>query len=127
MKSGKTPNTARLVVILIALLLFGGLLGSAPQAAQPWKVSSVDMVGVDGSNNNLAFVDDRYILVAPYAPSRMPTDAAAIDQLDNYYVSLVDSKRPTDGVLSHPLQTASDQERLYYPTKLVYDPATRTV
>ncbi|MFL6278356.1 MAG: hypothetical protein ACJ74G_24490 [Blastocatellia bacterium] len=128
MKSGKIRNAFRAGAVLIAIMLLGGLLVSSPQAAQPWKVSTVSLLGADGANNNMAFAYDRYILVAPYAPSKVPTDPAAVDQLDNYNISLIDSKRPaTENVLSHALETISDHHRLYYPTKVVYDEDSKTV
>src|SRR5689334_19162916 len=126
MKRGKAKNAARLGVILIAMLLLGGLLVNSPEAAQPWKVASVDLVGADGENNNIAFAYDRFILVAPYAPTKMPENPAAADQLDNYSIYMVDSKRPADGVKSHAIETASG-DRLFYPTKLVYDENSHTV
>ena len=128
MKSGKTRNAFRAGAVLVAVMLFGGLLVNSPQAAQPWKVASVNLIGADGANNNLAFAYDRYVLVAPYAPSKVPNDASAVDQLDNYSIYLIDSKRPVnENVLSHPLETPSDHRRLYYPTKVVFDETTKTV
>lgn len=128
MKSGKIRNAFRAGAVLMAIMLFGGLLVGSPQAAQPWKVASVSLVGADGANNNMAFAYDRYILVAPYAPSKVPTEPAAVDQLDNYSIYLVDSKRPAnENVLSHALETISDHHRLYYPTKVVYDADSKTV
>ncbi|MFL6214273.1 MAG: hypothetical protein ACJ74J_10330 [Blastocatellia bacterium] len=127
MKRGKTRNAARLGILLIALMLLSGLIGSSPQAAQPWKVSSVDLVGADGANNTTAFVNDRYIMVAPYAPSKMPTEAAAVDELDNYSIYLVDMKKPSDGLQSHVIESQVDHKRLYYPTKLVFDDKTSIV
>ena len=59
MKSGKIRNAFRAGAVLIAIMLFGGLLVSSPQAAQPWKVASVSLVGADGANNNMAFAYDR--------------------------------------------------------------------
>src|SRR5436853_2547927 len=66
MNSGKTRNAFRAASVLIVIMLFGGLLVSSPQAAQPWKVASVNLIGADGANNNMAFAYDRYVLVAPY-------------------------------------------------------------
>ena len=126
MKRSKTRNAARLGVLLIALMLLGGVLVSSPQAAQPWKVTSVPLMGADGANNNTAFVNDRYIIVAPYAPSKVPTFDSAVDQLDNYSIYLVDSKRPTLAQ-SRPIETPGGAKRLYYPTKLIYDEGSRTV
>ena len=128
MKSGKTRNALRAGAVWIAIMLFGGVLVSPPQAAPPWKLSSVSLSGVDGANNNITFAYDRYILVAPYAPSKMPTDASAFDQLDNFSIYLIDPKRPAnDNILSHTLETAADHRRLYYPTKVVFDEASKTV
>jgi len=126
MRRGKAQNAARLGVMLIALMLLGGVLVSSPQAAQPWRVASVDMPGADGENNNTAFAYDRYILVAPYAPSKVPDAPAAVEQLDNYSIYMIDSKRPADGVKSHAMETATG-DKLFYPTKLVYDENSHTV
>ncbi|MEN3333687.1 MAG: hypothetical protein V7641_3052 [Blastocatellia bacterium] len=128
MKRGNTRNAARLGVILIALTLLGGTLVSSPQAAQPWKVASVDMAGADGANNNMAFAYDRFILVAPYAPTKMPADPAAVEALDNYNIYVLDSKKPLESVKSHPIEMLSGEaNRLYYPTKLIYDENSQTV
>jgi hypothetical protein len=126
MKRGKTQNAVRLVVILIALILPGGILVSSPQAAQPWKSATVDLAGANAENNNMAFAYDRFILVAPYAPTKVPSAPDAVDQLDNYSIYLIDSKKPLDNVKSHTLETASG-DRLFYPTKLVYDESSHTV
>jgi hypothetical protein len=121
MRRGKTRNAARLGIMLIVLMLLSGLVGSTPQAAQPWKVMSVDLVGADGASNNTAFVTDRYIMVAPYAPTKMPTDASAVDELDNHSIYLVDMKKPSDGLQSHVIESPVDHKRLYYPTRLIFD------
>jgi hypothetical protein len=125
MKRGKTQKAVRLAVILIALMLPGGILVSSPQAAQSWKVATVALSGADGVNNNMAFAYDRFILVAPYAPSKVPSAPDAMDQLDNCNIYLIDSKKPLDDVKAHAIETASG-DRLFYPTKLVYDASRNT-
>ena len=127
MKRGKIHKAARPSILLLIFMLLVGMAGISPQAAQPWKVMSVDIVGADGANNNTAFAFDRYILVAPYAPSKMPADAGAVGDLDNFNIYLVDSKRPSDGVQSHAIESPVDHKRLYYPTRLVYDERTGIV
>ncbi|HKP13770.1 MAG TPA: hypothetical protein VJZ91_16735 [Blastocatellia bacterium] len=112
-------------MMLLVFMLLIGMAGQSPQAAQPWKVMTLDLAGADGANNNTAFVEDRYIMVAPYAPSKMPTDAAAVEPLDNCNIFLVDSKKPSDNVQAHVIGSAVDPKmRLYYPTRLMYDERT---
>lgn len=125
MNRGKTRRAARLSMMLIVFMLLGGLLAGSPQAGQPWKISSIEMAGADATNNNTVFVYDRYLLFAPYAPSKMPSDAAAVSQLDNHFIYLVDSKRPSDGAQLQSLETPGGKV-LFYPTKLIYDENTHT-
>ena len=97
MNKGKIRNVIRLNVALVIFMLLGGLLAGAPQAGLPWKISSIDMAGADATNNNAVFVYDRYLLFAPYAPSKMPSEATAVNELDNHYLYLIDTKKPSDG------------------------------
>src|SRR5436853_2858982 len=126
MKRGKTQNTAWLGAIVIALMFLGGVLVNSPQAAQPWKTASVAMAGADAETNNVAFAYDRSVLVAPYAPSKMPKETSAVEELDNNRIYLVDAKRPLDDPKSHVIATISGDKQLFYPTKVVYDEASNT-
>src|ERR1700754_4484623 len=95
MRRGIARNAARMGVMLIASMLLSGLLANSPQAGQPWKVASVEMAGIDGTNNNVVVLDERTFLVAPYAPSKRPSHDADLAALDNHFINFVDLKRPT--------------------------------
>lgn len=125
MNRGKIRKAARLNVMLIVFMLLGGLLAGSPQAGQPWKISSIDMAGADATNNNTVIVYDRFLLFAPYAPLKKPSSTAAVSELDNHFIYLVDAKRPADGAQSQSLETPGGKV-LFYPTKLVYDENTHT-
>lgn len=127
MKRGKTRNAARVGVMLIALLLLSGLMASTPQAGQPWKVASVEMVGVDSAYNNVIVLDDRTFLVAPYAPSKQPGHDADLEALDNHFINFVDLKRPSAEPLKKSIETPSGDKKVYYPTKVIFDDNGQTI
>lgn len=127
MKRGKTRNAARLSVMLIALMLLGGFLAGSPQAAQSWKMTSVDMAGIDGANNNVAVLDERTFLVAPYAPSKQPGYDTDLGALDNHFAYFIDLKRPAADPPSTAIETATGEKKVYYPTKVIFDDNGQTL
>jgi hypothetical protein len=74
------------------------------------------------TSNNVAFVSDRYILAAPYAPSKPVTeDTRDLSELDNNKLYIFDGKR-TD---KEPYIV--DLKSCYYPTRVVFDAAASMV
>src|SRR5215216_5263009 len=115
----------RVLAVMIASMIVFGMMSLSPFAAEPDKVV-VDLPGVTGASNNLAFAFDRYILIAPYAPSNTGDDAS--DEPNNHFIYLIDTKKPNSEPKAKDLTTAQasdgSSKRLFYPTKLVFDPET---
>jgi hypothetical protein len=127
MKRFRQKKRAPLAITVLALLGIIGLSFDSSQAAPPWKVSNVEMPGVNGGSNNVAFAFDRYALVAPYAPSTKIDENSSISDLTNHYIYLVDTKKPTAGVIAASLETLSGNKTVYYPTSVLFDPNSRIV
>src|ERR1044071_7023511 len=89
-------RSRRITVLAIVLALLMGAGTYSPLAATPWKISSVELPGVSGATNNVAFAYDRYVLIAPYAPSKPVEDNNDLSQLDNRFIYLVDTKKPSE-------------------------------
>jgi len=130
---GKNPMTGnhliiRLAVAVTVLAVLFSFASSSPQA-DAFKMSFVEMAGANGGKNNVVFAFDRYVLIAPYAPTGLVEENGDLSQLDNHYLYVVDTKKP--GVVLKKDLTAfenSDHPRTtYYPTKLVFDPETQNV
>jgi hypothetical protein len=118
----------RLAVTLTILVVLFSFASYSPQA-DTFRMSFVEMTGADGGKNNVVFAFDRYVLIAPYAPTGPIQENGDLSQLDNHYLYVVDTKKP--GVVLKKDLTAfenSDHPRtVYYPTKLVFDPETQNV
>jgi hypothetical protein len=92
------------------------------------EMSYVELAGANGGQNNVVFVFDRYVLIAPYAPTGVVQEDGDLTQLDNHYLYIIDTKKP-GVVLTKDLTVGagSDSPRtIYYPTKLAFDPTTQT-
>jgi len=118
----------RLAVAITILVVLFSFASYSPQA-DTFKMSFVEMTGANGGKNNVVFAFDRYVLIAPYAPTGPVQEDGDLNQLDNHYLYVVDTKKP--GVVLKKDLTAfenSDHPRtIYYPTKLVFDPETQNV
>jgi hypothetical protein len=122
MRAGGMRGKALLVGLCCIALVVGGLSWNpvSSRAASPIpKLSTVDLPGVSGSVNNLSFVFDRWALVAPFAPSGNPAEDAGLEEYDNHFLYLIDTKKPD-------AQYARSLRNCYYPTKLVYDSNSNT-
>jgi hypothetical protein len=123
----------RIVVVLLALLLVYGTLNYSLRAASSLPTYSVPLGGVTGATNNTVLAFGRYILVAPFWPSKGVAENGDLDisQLDNNLLYVLDTKKPNSEPLSKVL-TAWDSKRgidktVYFPTRLVFDPQTSNV
>jgi len=116
---------------VVAAALLGSLLsiGSYAPQASGVKMSYVELPGANGGQNNVVFAFERYVLIAPYAPTGPVQENGDLSQLDNHYLYLIDTKKP--GVVLAKDLTAfasSDSPRtIYYPTKLSFDPTSQIV
>lgn len=114
----------------VAAAVLMGLFSFASYSpkADALKMSYVELAGANGGQNNVVFAFDRYVLIAPYAPTGPVEENGDLNQLDNHYLYVVDTKKP-GVVVTKDLSTfaSSDSPRtVYYPTKLAFDATTQT-
>ena len=129
----KKMRSARIVVVLLALLLaYGGFIYS-PQAATPIQLYSVSLGGITGVANNTVLAFDRFLLVAPFWPSAGVADNGDLDltKLDNKFIYVVDTKKPNGPVLSKELSNWDAKQgttrTVYFPSRVVFDSASSNV
>ena len=121
----------RMVVVLLVLLLVYGTVSYSLRAASSLPIYSVPLGGVTGTTNNTVLAYGRFLLVAPFWPSKGVADNGdlEISELDNNVIYVLDTKKPNSTPL-FKLLTASDPnstKTVYFPTRLVFDPATNNV
>ncbi|HMG33881.1 MAG TPA: hypothetical protein VKM94_08085 [Blastocatellia bacterium] len=115
-----------------ALLLFSTLVPS-PFAANTSSVKSVvvELPGVTGLGNNTAFAFNRFVLVAPYAPKGVVQDDGDLSQLDNRFLYVLDTKKSNGNPVQVELKffdpNDSPASRIYYPSKIAFEPTTSTL
>jgi hypothetical protein len=120
-------RSMRIVVVLLVLLLGYGVVTYSPQAATPIQLYSVNLGGVTGVANNTVLAFDRYLLVAPFWPSAGVEDNGDLDlaKLDNKFIYVVDTKKPSSPVLSKELSAWDSKQgapkTTYFPSRLVFD------
>jgi hypothetical protein len=123
----------RILVVLLALLLVYGTVNYSLRAASSLPTYSVPLGGVTGATNNTVLAFGRYILVAPYWPSKGVGENGdlEISQLDNNVLYVLDTKKPNSTPLTKVLtawdSTHSIDKTVYFPTRLVFDPQTSNV
>jgi len=117
------------VRMITALVITGFLLTmsvQSPLAANAVRSTRIALGGVTGLGNNVAFAFNRYVLVAPYAPNITVTDATTLGELDNHFLYILDTKKSNGAPAAIDLQwfdpNDSEFNRLYYPTKLYFEP-----
>ena len=120
-------KSMRLAIIALALIGMLGMPSASSLASSTWKVSEVTLPGVNGESNNVAFAFDRYVLVAPYAPSKPIAEDADLSALDNHFLYLFDTKKPFANPISISLQTLSSGKTVFYPTKVLFDAKSQIV
>ena len=123
MKYLRLFSKSRSLRLSTAILLVAALYSAATFsliAETSLKLTEVSVPGADGSLNNTLFVFDRYLIVAPFAPSVDINEDADLSEYDNHFVRLIDTKKPDRDILSADLQA-------YYPSKILYDPVKANV
>ncbi len=126
MGSKRAKMLLRIAVALLVAAGLWGVLTAAPLAAGPSRVDVVGLTGITGGGNNVAFAYDRFLLVAPYAPTAEISDDDSFSKLDNHYLYLIDSKKPNETPKTIDLTTLRG-ETVYYPSRVVFDPDTSRV
>lgn len=125
-------RSMRILVVLLALLLTYGTVNYSLRAANPIQVFSVNLGGVTGATNNTVLAFGRYVLIAPFWPSKGVDENGELDlgQLDNRFLYAIDTKKPNNEALRADLTSAVSQKgvakTIYFPTKVQFDPASST-
>jgi len=129
----KRMRRMRIVIVFLALLLAYGTVSYSPLAATKLPTYSIGMGGVTGVNNNTVLAYGRFVLVAPFWPSKGVAENGELDltQLDNSFLYVIDTKKPNNQPLAKEL-TAWDSKlgsakTVYFPTRLVFDSQTNNV
>src|SRR6185369_5340329 len=123
----------RILVVLLALLLTYGTVSYTLRAANPIQVYAINLGGVTGATNNTVLAYGRYILIAPFWPSSGVAENGDLDlsQLDNKYLYIIDTKKPSNEPLRLNLTSDVSQKgtvkTIYFPTKVLFDAASSTV
>jgi hypothetical protein len=124
-------KTLRLAIVAITLMAMFALPYPSPKAASNWKVFAIPAMGVEGANNNIAFAYDRFVIVAPFAPTKPVEQIHDLSDLDNCTLYVADTKKPNDQVwvrnLESPALSGNSGKRVYYPSHVQFDPASSTV
>jgi hypothetical protein len=129
----KRMRSMRIVIVLLALLLAYGAVSYSPRAATSLPIYSVALGGVTGAANNTVLAFGRFVLVAPFWPSKGVAENGELDltQLDNSFIYVIDTKKPNGPPMSKEL-TAWDSKlsaakTVYFPSKVVFDPQSKNV
>jgi hypothetical protein len=129
----KTMRSMRIVIVLLALLLAYGAVSYSPRASTSLPIYSVGLGGVTGAANNTVLAFGRYVLVAPFWPSKGVAENGELDltQLDNSFIYVIDTKKPNSPPFSKEL-TAWDSKldaakTVYFPSRVVFDPQSANV
>lgn len=125
-------RSMRIITLLLALLLVYGAVSYSPMAATSLPIYSVPLVGVTGTTNNTVLAFGRYVLVAPFWPSKGIAEDGEIDisQLDNCSIYLIDTKKPGTPLVKELRAWDSQHgasKSIYFPTRVVFDPQSSNV
>lgn len=127
----KRMRRLRMVTALLMLLLAYGAVTFSPMAATSLPVGSIDLGGITGTTNNTALAFGRYLLVAPFWPTKGVSEDGELElaELDNSYIYLIDTKKPTLPPVAKKLTTgeSSAGKTVYFPSKLIFDPQSSNV
>jgi len=116
----------RLLAVLLTLVLGYGAISYSPRASTT-SVYSVDLGGVTGATNNTTLAFGRFVLVAPFWPTKGVASNGDLDitQLDNHYLYVIDTKKSTTPVPPKDLtpygSKAEEGGSIYFPSKVVFD------
>ena len=107
--------------VLMVLLI--GLCATPSKSSLQDRLPSdnVSLPGVHGATNNTVHAFDRYVIVAPFAPTGDIGDGSDLSKFDNHYLYLFDTKKPENG------PRLADLKVCYFPTKVKFDPNTGNV
>ncbi|HEY3134681.1 MAG TPA: hypothetical protein VGL29_01405 [Blastocatellia bacterium] len=115
----------RLLVVLLTLVLAYGAISYSPSASTQGGIS-FELGGVTGTTNNTSLAFGRFVLVAPFWPSKGVASNGDLDvsQLDNHFLYVIDAKRSASPIpkdLTPLASKADDGGSIYFPSKVVFD------
>jgi len=129
----KRIRRMRIVIVLLALVLAYGVVSYSPHASTTLPTFSVGLGGVSGSTNNTVLAYGRYVLVAPFWPSKGVAENGEIDltQLDNSFLYVIDTKKPNSETLSKQITSwdsmLGSAKTVYFPTRIAFDSKSNNV
>lgn len=129
----KGMRSMRIVVVLMALILAYGAVSFSPRAATSLPTYSVELGGVTGAANNTVLAYGRFVLVAPFWPSKGIAENGDLDlaQLDNSFIYVIDTKKPASKPLSLELSAFDSKlgaaKKIFFPSRAVFDPQSKNL
>ncbi len=123
----------RVVIVLFALLLAYGAVSFSPRAETTLPTYSIGVGGVTGTTNNTALAYGRFLLVAPFWPTKGVSADGELDlaQLDNSFLYVIDAKKPNSKPLSKELTSWDSKigsaKTIYFPTRVLFDSQSNNV
>jgi len=129
----KRMRRTRIVIVLLALLLAYGAVSYSPRAETSLPTFSVGLGGVTGTTNNTVLAHGRYVLVAPFWPTKGVAENGDLElsELDNSFIYVIDTKKPDVAPLTKELTEWDSKlgapKTVYFPTRLVFDSQSNNV
>lgn len=129
----KRMRRMRIVIVLLALLVAYGAVSYSPRAATSLPTYSVGLGGVTGTTNNTVLAYGRFVLIAPFWPSKGVDENGDLDltELDNSFIYVIDTKKPNSEPLSKEITWWDSKlgaaKNLYFPTRVVFDSKSNNV
>ena len=126
-------RSMRIVIVLLVLLLAYGAVSYSPRAATSLPTYTVDLGGVTGVTNNTVLAYGRFVLVAPFWPSKGVAENGELDltQLDNSFLYVIDTKKPNSAPMAKQLTTLDSNKgaakTVYFPSRIVFDEQSKNV
>src|SRR5262249_7147464 len=104
------------ILLMVAVLVMAIVVPAYSISSEPaFQITSINIPGLAGTENNFQFAYERFALLAPYAQSQTVTEDTRLADLDNHYLYVIDSKK-----LKNPLR--ADLGNCYYPTRAYFEP-----
>lgn len=127
----KRMRRLRMVTALLVLLLAYGSATFSPMASTGLPVGSIDLGGVTGATNNTVLAFGRYLLVAPFWPTKGVSESGELElsELDNSFIYVIDTKKPNLPPVAKKLSNgeAQNAKTIYFPSKLIFDSQSNNV
>lgn len=120
-RENRISKVGRIKAVIGSLLLIVGFtVPSYSRVDSSAFKSEYQVLAGVSSSNNIAFAFGRYVLIAPFAPSKPVTESTSKEELDNHFIYILDAKKVNSEPDKHDLGC-------YYPTKVYFDSETQNV